>query len=233
MNSFRIYFLVTIFKLLMSMAGLGQTLRVGFLLRDITDMELIETREALEFAKGSIDVRIITGEQIISPENLNGMDLLWFHNNDSVFNGLGEPAIKAIQNYVDQGGRLLLTLEGFRLINDLGLEPVWIETRNKQAVDEGYGRQLGLHAFKEHPVFDGMNGGAYILKPVHDTTVRIHGFFDDNVPKNGEVIAVDWDYIFLREGSKLMVQYRAGKGKVLAVGGYTVFSSQNTNRAHL
>jgi len=233
MNSFRIYFLVTIFKLLMSMAGSGQTLRVGFLLRDITDLKFIETREALEFAKGSIDVRIITGEQIISPENLNGMDLLWFHNNDSVFNGLGEPAIKAIQNYVDQGGRLLLTLEGFRLINDLGLEPVRIETRNKQAVDEGYGRQLGLHAFKEHPVFDGMNGGAYILKPVHDTTVRIHGFFDDNVPKNGEVVAVDWDYIFLREGSKLMVQYRAGKGKVLAVGGYTVFSCQNTNRAHL
>jgi len=53
------------------------------------------------------------------------------------------------------------------------------------------------------------------------------------VPNNGKVIAVDWDYIFVRESSKIVMEYQVGKGKVIAVGGYMLFSEDNVNRQHL
>jgi glycogen debranching enzyme len=100
-------------------------------------------------------------------------------------------------------------------------------------MDEGYGRKLGLHSFLNHPVFDGMFGGAYIMMPVKDTSFRVTGYFGNSLPEKGKVIAVDWDYIFLREDSKLMLEYHVGKGKVIAVGGYACYSVPNMNRNHL
>ncbi len=186
----------------------------------------------LEFLKDKKAVLISAGD-INSPEDLKTYDVLWFHYLDSTFTLSNKRAINALKNYLNGGGKILLTLEAFRAINDLGIESKAVETRNKKAEDSGYGRKLGLHAFRSHPVFEGLNGGAYIFKPSNDTTVRITGFFDDHVPENGKVIAVDWDYIFLRENSKLMVEYNVGKGMILAVGGYTCLSQPNKNRAHL
>ncbi|MCD4732559.1 MAG: hypothetical protein K8R74_18310, partial [Bacteroidales bacterium] len=66
-----------------------------------------------------------------------------------------------------------------------------------------------------------------------DTTVRVHGYFEEYSPLNGAVVAVDWDYIFIRENTKLVLEYWKGKGKLLAIGGYTILSQPNYNRAHL
>jgi glycogen debranching enzyme len=71
------------------------------------------------------------------------------------------------------------------------------------------------------------------MMPVKDTAFRVTGYFGNSVPRNGKVIGVDWDYIFLREDSKLMLEYSAGKGKVIAVGGYACYSVPNMNRNHL
>jgi glycogen debranching enzyme len=142
-------------------------------------------------------------------------------------------AVKEISDFVTKGGNLLLTLNAFHYINTLGIEPVKPTDSIKQSIDEGYGRKLGFHAFLNHPVFDGMFGGAYLMMPVKDTAFRITGYFGSSLPVNGKVIGVDWDYIFLREDSKLMLEYNVGKGKVIAVGGYTCFSVPNMNRDHL
>ena len=115
----------------------------------------------------------------------------------------------------------------------LGIESSPLSMRHKTSIDEGYGRKLGFHSFREHPVFKGLHGGAYIYQPEKDLTVRVHGFFGDNVPAEGKVVAIDWDYIFFREDSKLLVDYDFGEGKVVAVGGYTYYSKQNEQRLHL
>lgn len=141
--------------------------------------------------------------------------------------------IGRLKKYVESGGKLLLTGQAIHFLNILGFETLPVDDSAKQCVDEGYGRRLGFHAFRDHPVFEGLNGGAYILWPLSDMTAHISGFFGEKVPLNGRVVAVDWDYIFLREQIKLMFEYSPGNGKVLAVGGYVNFSLPNRNREHL
>ena len=75
--------------------------------------------------------------------------------------------------------------------------------------------------------------GAYVLKPLSDTTILQTGYFVDDLPIKGRVVAVDWDYIFLREKSKMILEYFTGNGKVLAIGGYLLYSLPNRNRMHL
>ncbi len=172
-------------------------------------------------------------EDISTIDSIENFDIIWFHHNDPSYSIQNSETLDLINQYLQEGGKMLLTLDAFRSVNDLGIEPNSVETKNKEAADGGYGRKLGLHAFRGHPVFDGLNGGSYIYKPQGDTTLRICGYFDENTPLNGAVVAVDWDYIFIRENAKLAVEYWTGKGKVLAIGAYTVLSESNTNSRHL
>jgi glycogen debranching enzyme len=162
--------------------------------------------------------------------------LIWIHRPDTTALSEAETTPKLVQTlkyYVENGGKLLLTQQASHYINVLGFESVILQDSTKPCIDDGYGRRLGFHAFREHPLFTGLNGGAYLCRPSQDMTTRITGFFDKRVPQQGKVVAVDWDYIFLREDSKLLLEYSPGKGKVLAVGGYMNFTIPNTNAAHL
>ncbi len=170
------------------------------------------------------------------PKQLQEVAVVWFHRSDTSDFTTDESdgkVIKLLREYLENGGKILLTLDAFQYINLLGIETAIPSVRQKSSVDEGYGRKLGFHAFREHPVFTGMYGGAYIYKPIKDLTLRVNGFFGDTLPMQGKVVAIDWDYIFFRENSKVIVEYDVGKGKLLAIGGYTVFVPSNENRLHL
>ncbi|NQT78495.1 MAG: hypothetical protein HQ565_12325, partial [Bacteroidetes bacterium] len=167
--------------------------------------------------------------------NLDAYDIIWIHRDDSTAYAAYEedPAYyNALLDYVRNGGNILLTQHALEFLNKSGLESVKVEYRLKKSEDNGYGRMLGFHAFQHHPIFDSLHGGAYIWKPPHDTTVTQCGFFDKNVPENGKVIGVDWDYIFVRENSKLIVEYEVGEGKVLGIGAYFNLFEPNLNKAH-
>ncbi len=141
--------------------------------------------------------------------------------------------LSAFKKYLDDGGGLLLSGFAMHYLNTIGLEDVQPSDSLKPCIDEGYGRKLGFHAFIGHPVFTGLNGGAYILRPLTDQKVGLCGYFGNKQPGSGKVIAVDWDYIFLREYSKIVLEYSSGKGKIMAVGGYMDFSQPNLNRLHI
>lgn len=163
-------------------------------------------------------------------------DLIWLHRADST--GFTEQEkdsglISKLREYVLDGGNLFLTLEALRYLNLLGFETEIPTVNYVDAIDDGYGRKLGLHSFRSHPIFNGMNGGAYMFNPETDMKTRQIGFFGASSPQNGKVVAVDWSYITLKENSKLVVEYKIGKGKVLAVGAYTYYSIPNNNRQHL
>lgn len=176
---------------------------------------------------------LLQSEDISSSEVLNDLDVLWVHHRDTLFDFDDIHLTELIIQYLEGGGKLLLTQEGVRFLTKLGIEPIEPEIRYKKAVDEGYGRKLGLHSFISHPVFKELHGGAYILAPLKDTIIRQIGYFGDNLPLNGEVIAVDWDYIFLRENAKLMTEHLVRKGKVISIGAYVCLSCQNRNHSHL
>ncbi len=208
---------------------------IGFL---SNGRELIETEAAYSFLKSDNNFSVIkfTIEEVIkNPEILKSVKVVWYHRADSSALSREEinPAfLKAIMKYLQNGGSLLLSLDAVRLAVPMGLENKEPGIEYIQAVDEGYGRKLGLHAFRTHPVFEGLNGGAYIWAPLKDGIVRQTGYFGDVIPE-GKVLAVDWAYITLKESSKLMLEYNPGKGKVLSIGTYTYFAPENQNRLQL
>ena len=161
--------------------------------------------------------------------------LVWIHGSDpskdsgSAYNHL---FIEAILKYVEGDGSLLLTQQAMEFLNQSGLESTPVRRKEKASEDNGYGRMLGFHSFISHPAFDGLNGGSYIWKPPQDTTIAQYGFFFDEVPVNGKVVAVDWDYIFVREETKLIVEYKYGKGKIIGIGAYFNLYEPNLNRMH-
>ncbi len=197
-----------------------------------------EIRAAFDFLKKAYPSSgFITFREVRNrPSILEKYGTLWFHKPDTLLFPDDLTARKvtgSISSHVKNGDNLLLTLEAMRYLLPLGLETETPADSLKSCIDEGYGRKLGLHAFLDHPVFDSLFGGAYILRPVTDSAFRITGYFGQKMPSRGKVIATDWDYIFIRDHSKLMLEYEYGKGKVVAIGAYTCFSEPNYNRAHL
>ena len=182
------------------------------------------------------NLSVITPKSILKkPDQLEGKDIIWVYKNDTLpFKPTNSHKIfSTLTRFVEKGGKIILANQALAMVPSLGLDDLKPETRIKQIIDEGYGRQLGYHAFRRHRLFEGMNGGAYVLKPLKDTVVMQTGYFGYNKPCNGKVIGVDWDYIFLREESKLIIEYNLGKGKVLGIGGYLLYSLPNRNRIHL
>ncbi|MEN8225187.1 MAG: GH116 family glycosyl hydrolase [Bacteroidota bacterium] len=166
---------------------------------------------------------------------LEKYDSIWIHRNDTLPEAThkeDEGYYKALLAYAEDGGSILLTQHALDFLNKSGLEEVKVQHRMKVSEDNGYGRMLGFHAFIQHPLFDSLHGGAYVWKPPADTTVSQCGFFNEQVPLGGKVIAVDWDYIFVREKTKLIVEYITGKGRILGIGAYFNLFTPNLNRAH-
>lgn len=214
-------------------------IKIAFLGNGSFDSMNKESRAAFEFIKaqkGFFPVYVTFDEIHKNPKLLDLYKISWFHKPDtSSFTGfeIDPKVISAFRRFLTDGGSLLLTLKALGYLNTLGIEDVKPTDSIKPSIDEGYGRKLGFHAFLDHPVFEGMNGGAYVMMPVKDTSFRITGYFGNSLPKNGQVIGVDWDYIFLCENSKLLLEYKSGKGKIIAVGGYTCYSVPNMNYSHL
>ena len=196
-----------------------------------------EHKEILRyFSKDGTEFSWVDGDEANwKKADLSSYDIIWLHRTDSLNSGRYEDDnsfYQALLSFAEDGGKILLTQHALDFINNSGLEPVPVEHRKKESEDNGYGRMLGFHAFRSHPLFDSLNGGSYIWKPPHDTIVSQCGFFGDAVPQNGKVIAVDWDYIFVRESSKLIVEYELGEGKILGIGAYFNLFEPNLNRQH-
>ena len=222
----RRFFIVAAFLLMTLSHIYPQKVTVGLLTSEFFETSDPEANAAFNFLQSNekIEVTKLYFADVTLIDELKPFDVIWFHYSDSTFTSFEDLNTDILKKYLEGGGNMLLTLEAFRFINILEIEPNPVEIRYKEAKDSGYGRMLGLHAFKNHPVFEGLNGGAYIFKPIRDTVVRQMGYFEENQLLNGAVVAVDWDYIFLREDSKLVLEYWAGKGKVLAIGAYTCLS---------
>jgi len=217
----------------------AQNPKIGFLQASDIKNSDAEVQAAWKYLKGNKKVKSFSmtfSTLARKGISLKKADVVWFHRTDSADFNDNEIAPKAVANlkkYLAEGGNLFLSEDAFRYIEILGVEPRKPEVRYVNATDQGYGRKLGLHGFRSHPVFDGLNGGAYLFAPDRDMKIRQIGFFDRFYPFNGRVVAVDWAYIHLKENSRLVVEYDYGKGKIFAVGAYMYFDQKNNNRDHL
>lgn len=192
---------------------------------------------ALSFVKKNKNLNIskITLSDFTNQKNFKNISLLWIHRLDSSdFNYLekDEKFIASLKKYLSNGGKLFLSMDAVKYLNFLNLETDTIKSKYVDAYDEGYGRKLGLHSFINHPIFDGLNGGAYIFNPIFDVKTRQVGFFEQQQKLNGKVVAVDWSYITMNENSKLVLEYDYEKGKILTCGAYVIFNLKNQNEKH-
>ncbi|OYT13100.1 MAG: hypothetical protein B6I19_06870 [Bacteroidetes bacterium 4572_114] len=233
--------------ILIGMSGFGQNINVGFVSNQKLKNASIETNSAWQYLIGgqNTDSKYLSINKLKHLKQLQKFDVLWIHlpdTNIDLNESFSPKILDNLRSYVSDGGNLLLSHEAFPLINILGIETEKPGMVYKEGTDNGYGRMLGFHAFRSHPIFEGLNGGSYILKPSGDIKVRNYGYFGDRLPANGKVVATDWDYIFVKEDKKLVLEYNLGKGKILAIGGYMNFEYPeeaadgqiyNVNRLHL
>lgn len=205
---------------------------IGF----VSDGKEPEQKSALEFLKGEKRwaVREIDMKGLKKIKGPADCAVVWYHKADTVLTAAdtSKQVIGWMKNYVEAGGSLFLSLDAVRLLPFLGVEKSAPTVNFTDLKDEGNGRKLGLHGFRSHPVFDGLLGGVYSYAPKEDVRVRRVGYFGTAVPE-GKVVAVDWAYIFIYEDSKLITEYKLGKGKILAAGAYLYYNQPNFNRAHL
>lgn len=167
---------------------------------------------------------------------LNGINTVIYHRSDSSKMDEAELNLKdVLLPFVEKGGSLLLTMEGVRLLNSWGIEPQPMEVEYQDAKDYGFGRAVGFHGYREHPIYEGLFGGAYVWKSWEDHEARTLGFSGENVPKadGAKVLGINWAYIRYHEHRKVLWETPVGQGKILAVGGYLYFSKPNANRSTL
>jgi glycogen debranching enzyme len=220
-------------------ADTAYKIQVQFLALLPYDQSDEEVRAAWDFLSGQKTIKpvFLTAKEFIRNKKGAGPgQVLWIHRPDREpfqSESRDPKLMEAIRSFLSTGGNLLLTQQAVHFLNVLGIESETFQDSIKTCADDGYGRKLGFHAFRSHPVFKGLNGGAYIQRPERDQSALLTGFFGPRLPAKGKVVAVDWDYIFVREGSKLILEYETGKGKILAVGGYMNFSWPNLNSLQL
>ena len=165
---------------------------------------------------------------------LQGASVVVYHRSDSA--GISTQEInlqKELLLYVKKGGSLLLTMDGVQLLNTWGIEPEPVQIGYQDATDGGFGRAVGFHGYREHPIFDGLYGGAYTWKATVDNTARTIGFSDAKVPRaeGSKVLGINWAYIQYHENRKLVWETPLDKGQILAVGGFLYFSKPNVNKS--
>lgn len=182
-------------------------------------------------------VQKITFDEVLNNKSkLDDYQVLWYHRPDTLEVSSSEIKLKdAVKSYLSKGGKMMLTLDAVKLLNAWEIEKTPVEVKHRTVVDEGFGRKLGFHGFRTHPLFSKMHGGAYIWQAKEDLTLRTLGFFDKNLPtaKDSKIIGIDWAYITYDDKNKLLWETPYGKGKILAIGAYTYYAPENFNTIDL
>ncbi|HEX6512210.1 MAG TPA: GH116 family glycosyl hydrolase [Chloroflexota bacterium] len=166
----------------------------------------------------------------ISPGSLSAAlpeaRLVWCHA------GGAGPALSSGQaaqllGWLEQGGRLWLTLQAAELASVLGLErrppdelgvTPWQHSPTELEALEGERR--GLARFGPHPVFEGLQGGALLLQPRAGAKYPVAAY---RGPVRGRVVAVEWQYLTIDASQRLAIEYAPGRGRVLSVGAHLLF----------
>lgn len=210
--------------------------KIGFMGKELVD---VESKAVGRFLLAQEGYRIThVQEDVLWKDNISNKDFthIWIHqlgknNVDYKDERTGE----ALRTFVKNGGNLILSMDAVRLLNDWGIEKNPFQIKSDTIMDNGFGRPLGFHAFKSHPIFEGMQGGAYPWKSNEDHVVRKIGFFGNQLPDTtiAKVLGVEWTYITFHEDNKLVLEYQLGKGKIIAVGAFSYFHKENKNTHEL
>ncbi len=175
------------------------------------------------------------------PYLLRKCNVLWWHFDSSL--ELPSPALHprvlaVLRRHIERGNGLLLSLLASQYTVDLGLEEIrpnvvlrgeWSE----KSWAEDCPDIRGFASYQGHPVFEGFLGGLYTWCPAIGQKYSA-AYYENAVPRNGSVVAVERLYISIDERRRSVVEYSAGKGKVLTIGSHFYFDRTGQRfRKHL
>lgn len=163
---------------------------------------------------------------------LNSYDLVWWHRSDTTAITPEEVAAgPAFVRFMEKGGKLVLSMDAVRLANAWGIESNPVEENSWEAVDDGFGRKVGYHSFRSHPLFDGMHGGAYVWHGHEDNICRVLGYSGENAPQREgtRIAATLWELIFYHPDYKVIWEQKVGKGSLLSIGCFLYYDRPNYN----
>ena len=211
----------------------GPAIRIALVNNHLNTGEFNAVKKLLD-TKKEWSYQLIDLKDIAAGKSIRQYTHIWYHRTDTVpFDRYELSVGAAIKKFVNAGGNLFLSMESVPLLNRWGIEKTPFQIKTDTLVDKGFGRPAGFHAFKSHPLFDGLNGGVYSTKQKKNHVVRVHGFFGNVVPQAGKVAGIQWTYITFNEQAKLLMEYNLGKGSVIAAGAYLYFDADNYNQEHL
>ena len=171
-------------------------------------------------------------EEIEPDAPLDAYDLVWWHRSDtSALSPRELSAGPAFIRYMEKGGKVVLSMDAVRLGNAWGLEPNPVEESTWDAEDSGFGRKMGYHSFRSHPLFDGMHGGAYVWHGHEDNKCRVLGYSGANAPQREgtRIAATLWELIFYHPDQKVVWVQPVGKGSLLSIGAFLYYDRPNYN----
>ena len=216
---------------------------IAFLAHDPESLSA-EERAALRFLsqKRVFRARILTFDAIRKrPSALRRLDLLWWHFDSAETlppSALDSLVCDALREYLKRGGSLLLSLLAAQYPVDLGLEGVrpnvilrgpWPE----ESWARGYPDIRGFATYRGHPLFSGFLGGLYTWAPT-DGKECAAAYYENMLPKQGAIAAVEKRYITIDEQRRNIVEYAVGRGSLLTIGAHFYFEDKRQRfRKHL
>ncbi|MEW6701091.1 MAG: hypothetical protein AB1298_00085, partial [Bacteroidota bacterium] len=152
-------------------------------------------------------------------QDLVGTDVLWIHLPDTIgLNNLlkQKKFLSALNKYYQDGGKILFTDYAAMLSNAIGIEPKKPEIRLDTIQNEWLFDKHGFQGYLGHPLFAGFFGGVYVWDANEDQILPLVGYFGNDFPEKGKVIAVDKSYIFLHGERKIVFEYSNKNGKIIS-----------------
>ena len=235
MKSLKIFFTCLPFMLILFLTCQGIIMPpLSYLV--INDKLSKEDQAAVTFLEKMYpDKFVVTKVSELSSDQIAGK-IVWAHIPDSVayLEWLAEVEnLKVLKSFYDQGGKLLFTNFGALLPKLLGIEPVEPEIKSLEIEDNWLFDKKGLQSFRGHPVFHELFGGTFIWDGYEDHHISAVGYFGDQFPQQGKVVAVGKSYITIHGQYKLMMEYQKNQGRMLSIGAFVNFSKRNRVEANL
>lgn len=209
--------------------------RIAFLV-DPLQQPTAEEAAAWRFISLAKDLRAkrIRFDRLPGIEELRrSYDLLWWHSDrgpELPLSAQTDRCTRTIRTFVERGGSLLLSLSPTSYVTTLGFEPTPPDHRSNEPWTEeswarGYPDIRGYAPFLQHPLFQGMTGGAYTWMPTKSSPSAV-SYYEKRLPEKGRILAVERLYIKVIPDRRLIWEHTPGRGRVLSIGAYLNFTEE-------
>lgn len=175
--------------------------------------------------------KIIAVNNLIEHPDLSEFDVIWYHRPfDSIAQKINPAIAPMLGKFLQNGGGLLLTMDAVKLSYEFGWQGLAPQDSMISIEDNGFGRNYGFHGYLSHPIYDGMQTGAYTWHPKQNTLAHRRGYFGGRRPENSNVLGVQWSYITFHEEDVLVWEQPIDKGRILHVGAFIFPGEDQFNR---